>query len=65
VFIAIAIGAIAVVIASVLAAMTLLPAALSLLGDNVNAWLFHGSGNPRNGLTIRTKVDSGTGSLTL
>jgi RND superfamily putative drug exporter len=36
VFIAIAIGAIAVVIASVLAAMTLLPAALSLLGDKIN-----------------------------
>jgi len=36
VFIAIAIGAIAVVVASVLAAMTLLPAALSLLGDKIN-----------------------------
>lgn len=36
VFIAIAIGAIGVVIASVFAAMTLLPAALSLLGDKVD-----------------------------
>ncbi|MDP6823241.1 MAG: MMPL family transporter [Dehalococcoidia bacterium] len=36
VFIALAIGAIAVVVASVLAAMTLLPATLSLLGDKVD-----------------------------
>lgn len=36
VFIAIAIGAISVVVASVLAAMTLLPAALSLLGDKLD-----------------------------
>ena len=45
VFIAIAIGAIAVVVASVLAAMTLLPAVLSLLGDKVNRlaipWFAH------------------------